>query len=147
MSTKAGATVKAAVAQTINDDGTASTNIVLYDTQGLQITAAQLNNTWPAAVALPTEVASDATPGPSAFVITNVVPPAISNVVAGAFVTQTIACVTPYVAGSGQNVDFTITIASGFTGQTAPISVDGGDLSIVSDPNNPGSFAVTTTEP
>lgn len=130
------AKVKAAIAETINDDGTRNINVSLFDTAGLQITG-----TWPTAVAQPTPTAADATPGPSAFVFTPVAPPTSNP--DGSFLAATVGCVQPVVQPPAQNVEVDVTIASGLVNQTAPVTEDAGTLSIVADPNAPGGFSTT----
>jgi hypothetical protein len=136
------------VTQTINNDGTASTNAIFQDSDGLPITAAQFNNLYPVGVALPTVTAGDSTPGPSAFKVVAVTPPTASTAVPGAFVVATTSAVTPPSVppptGWGQAVDFTCSIASGLVGQSTTQSVDAGTLSVVSNSNNPAAFTVST---
>lgn len=133
---------RATVDQRIMDDGTASTNVTLKDTAGLPIKTLQA---WPSQVAQPTETASDATPGPSAFVVTPVTPPTLNS--DGSFKVATISCVRPVAQPPAQGVDFTVEIASGLVGQTAALDEDAGTLSIVGDPNQPGGFSVAIAEP
>ena len=134
------------VTQTINNDGTASTNAIFQDSDGLPITAAQFNNLYPVGVALPTVTAGDSTPGPSAFKVVAVTHPTASTAVPGAFVVATTSAVTPPSVppptGWGQAVDFTCSIASGLVGQSTTQSVDAGTLSVVSNSNNPAAFTV-----
>jgi hypothetical protein len=133
---------------TVNDDGTVSLNITFTDTEGLPITTF---TTWPAPVAPPTVAFSDASPGPSAFTYTAASTPAASTTVSGAFVAGSIAPVapapSPLPSGWGQNVDVQITVPSGLTGQTAPLTVDAGTLSVTADSSKPSGFAVTLSEP
>lgn len=137
-----------AAAITENDDGTSSLNVGFTDTEGLPITSLTV---WPTAVALPTAAFSDATPGPSALIYTPAATPTVSTAVAGAFVVGSIVPVqpapNPLPAGWGQNVDVQVSIASGLTNQTAPITDDAGTITVVADPNNPASFTVSVTEP
>ena len=140
------AIAKLAVSQVIQDDGSASTVVVLNDIGGLPIVSL---TSWPSAVANPTETSSDQTPGPSAFAITPVapvpyVPTGTNPAIPGGFLVATITCIQPVVQPPAQNVDFTVSIASGLVGQTAPISEDAGTLSIVGDPTAPGGFSVDT---
>jgi len=133
---------KVAAALNINDDGTATVSVSLTDADGLPETSL---TTWPPAVATPTVASSDATPGPSAFVITPSAAPV--SLGGGAFSIAAIACVQPVVQPPAQNVDFQVTVASGLAGQTSPVSEDAGTLSIVADPNAIGGFAAVITEP
>jgi hypothetical protein len=126
----------------IADDGTASCNVNLTDADGLPITTL---TTWPAGVAQPSVAASDAAPGPSAFLVTPVTPPTSNG--SGGFTVAKIACVQPVVQPPAQNVDFQVSIASGLTGQTAPVTEDAGTLSIVADASAPGGFAAAISEP
>jgi hypothetical protein len=133
---------------TINDDGTASLNILFADPEGLDITTL---TTWPSAVAFPTVAPSDGTPGPSAYSYAPASSPAPSTEVAGAFVAGTISVVappsTPPPSGWGQSVDFQISIASGLTNQTAPITEDAGTLSVTADASKPAGFSAVIAEP
>jgi hypothetical protein len=133
---------KATAALNILDDGTATVTISFNDADGLPITTL---TTYPTAVALPTVTSSDQTPGPSAFTITPAATPTVNA--AGGFAVASIACVVPVVQPAAQNVDFTVTIASGLTGQTAPIAADAGTLSIVADASQPSGFAPVISEP
>ena len=114
----------------IVDDGQAlATKVTLLDQEGLRITS---YTAWPSQVALPTEVASDATPGPSSFNVTAMNPPTLNA--DGSFTVQSVAPVTPppvpLPAGWGQGVNFQVGIDSGLTGQTAPITEDAGTFNI-----------------
>jgi hypothetical protein len=129
------------VAVTLNDDGTNAVNYTLTDTDGLPITASQLNGVWPTALTAGYTFA-DATPGPSAFLFTPVNPPTASTAVSGAFVVGNVTAVQPIVAGSGQGIDSTATLAGIASGT---VSEDGGTWTIVSDPNAPGGFSVAVT--
>lgn len=141
------ATKKAAaalsIAVTLQDDGSNLVSVIFSDADGLPITAAQLNGTWPAAIALLALVFADATPGPSAFLYTPLAVPVASTAVAGAFDVGSVTAVAPYVAGSGQAVDSTASIASGLP--NAPVSEDAGTWTIVSDPAAPGGFSTVVT--
>lgn len=133
---------------TENSDGTASLNVSFNDPDGLPITTL---TAWPPAVAFPTGAFSDVTPGPSALVFTASTAPVVSTAVPGAFVAASIVPVSPapspLPAGWGQNVDLQVTIASGLTGQTAPLTEDAGTITVVADASKPSGFAVTVTEP
>jgi|SRR5580658_1962670 hypothetical protein len=131
------------VSVTLQDDGSNLISITFTDVDGLPITATQLNGVYPAAIAVPSVVFSDATPGPSAFLYTPLATPAVSTAVAGAFDIGSVTAVQPVVAGSGQGVDSTATIASGLP--NAPVSEDAGTWTIVSDPNAPGGFSTVVT--
>jgi hypothetical protein len=133
---------KVAPALNINDDGTATASVTFTDADGLPETSL---TTYPPAVAAATVAASDATPGPSAFTVTPINPPA--SLGGGAFSVATISCVQPVAQPPAQGVDFQVSIASGLAGQTAPVSEDAGTLSIVADPNAIGGFAAVVTEP
>ena len=131
---------KASAVITIQDDGTLNVNVSFTDVDGLPITGL---TAWPAAVALPTLAFSDATPGPSAFSYAAASAPAASTDVSNAFVVGVIGCVQPPVPGSGQGVDTTLTIASGLTNQSAPVSVDAGTLTMTADASAPGGVVVS----
>ena len=135
MATKAQA-IGASVSQTINDDGSRNVNVQLQDTDGLNISSL---TTWPTTLAQPTPAAADATPGPSAFSFAPVTPPTVNS--DGSFLAATVTCVQPVVEPPAQNVDITVTIASGLVGQTAPVTEDAGTLSIVADANAVGGFS------
>ena len=127
--------VGATLSNTINDDGSRNVNVQLQDADGLQITSLTV---WPAALAQPVAAAADATPGPSAFAFAAVTPPTANP--DGSFLVATVTCVQPVVQPPAQNVDVTVSIASGLVNQTAPVSADAGTLSIVADANAPGGF-------
>jgi hypothetical protein len=133
---------KVVAALNINDDGTATASVSFTDADGLPETSL---TTYPPAVAAAAVTASDATPGPSAFVVAPINPPV--SLGGGEFSVATISCVQPVVQPPAQGVDFQISIASGLVGQTAPVSEDAGTLSIVADPNAIGGFAAVITEP
>lgn len=133
----------ASVAVTLQDDGSNLISVTFTDADDLPVTAAQLNGVWPAAVAIPTFVFADATPGPSAFLYTPLAAPAVSTAVAGAFDIGSVTAVQPVVAGSGQGVDSTLGIASGIG--SAAYSTDGGTWTITSDPNALGGATVVVT--
>jgi hypothetical protein len=125
---------KAAVALTINDDGTATLAATFFDQYGAPITGLTAP---PPGVTL-VFASSDQTPGPSAFVIT----PDPSGLFAK------VAPVQPPADPNNlaQNVDFTVT-ATGLAGATGPVSSDGGTLSIVADASKPGGVAAVLSEP
>jgi hypothetical protein len=125
------------------DDGTNLVSIFLQDTDGLQVLASQLNNTWPSTLAVPTFVFADATPGPSAYAYAGLATPTPSTVVPGAFDIGSVTAVQPIVAGSGQGVDSTLGIATGLP--TAPYTTDGGTWTLTSDPNAVGGATVDVT--
>jgi hypothetical protein len=138
---------KLAASITENDDGTASLNIGFVDTDGLPITTL---TAWPTAVALATAAFSDATPGPSSLGFTQSASPVASTAVPGSFVAGTIVpaqAPSPLPPGWGQNVDVQVTIASGLTNQTAPITMDAGTISVTADSTVPAGFSVSVTEP
>ena len=119
---------------TINDDGTATITLTFTDEDGVPITGL---TALPAGVSAPTFASSDQTPGPSAFIVT--ADPS------GLFATVT--AVQPPVQPLAQNVDFTVTIAAGLIGQTAPITDDAGTLSLQANASMPSGFAVVTSTP
>jgi hypothetical protein len=135
--------VGASIAVTLADDGSNVVSVTFTDTDGLPVTAAQLNNTWPSAVALPALTFADGTPGPSAFNPVAISPPTVSTADAGGFDVFSVTAVQPIVAGSGQGVDATLGIASGL-GSSA-FSTDAGTWTITSDPNALGGVAVVVT--
>jgi hypothetical protein len=135
--------VGASIAVTLADDGSNIVSVTFVDTDGLPVTAAQLNGTWPASVALPTLVFADGAPGPSAFAPVAISPPAVSTADAGGFDVFSVTAVQPIVAGSGQGVDATLGIASGLG--SAPFSADAGTWTITSDPNALGGATVVVT--
>lgn len=133
----------ASVAVTLLDDGSDLISVSFTDNDGVPVTAAQLNGTWPAAVAIPTFTFADATPGPSAFAYNPQPLPTVSTKVPGAFDIGNVVAMQPVVAGSGQAIDSTLTIASGLP--TAPYAADGGTWTITSDPNALGGASVVVT--
>jgi len=142
MAKRAGVNATLAVA----DDGTLSVKVAITDADGLDITTL---TAWPPAVALPTATLSDANPGPSSGAFTqNPTPPVQSD---GSFLVGSIAIVAPPSvpppAGWGQNVDVQVTIASGLTGQTAPVSEDAGTYSTIADANKPSGFVPVISNP
>jgi hypothetical protein len=134
---------KATATLNVLDDGTASISLNFTDVDGLPITGL---TAYPSQLAQPTFASSDQTPGPSAFLITPSALPS-SNAVTGGLTVASVSCVAPVVQPPAANVDFTVTIASGFTNQTAPLVMDAGDLSIVADPSALGGFAAVTSTP
>lgn len=131
---------------TVNDDGTLNLNIPFTDTEGLPINTL---TAWPANVALPSVIFSDASPGPSSLVFTPAAVPAPSTAVPGAFVAGVIAPVvpppSPLPPGWGQNVDAAVTIDGGLTGQAGPITEDAGTITITADASKPSGFSASVT--
>ena len=82
---------------------------------------------WPAGVSAPVVSASDSTPGPSSFNVGTPVQTATGfTVLAGV--------VQPPPTPLHTGVTFTLTVDSGFTGQTAPIAVVTQAVDVVAGP-------------
>ena len=131
----------------VNDDGSLSVNVELTDADGLPITTLPA---WPAAVALPTAVFSDASPGPSSGVFTPAATPTLSTVEPGAFVVGAITAApapNPLPVGWGQDVDVQVSIASGLANQSAPIAEDAGTFSWQADSSKPSGFSAELSTP
>jgi len=127
---------KLSASLTIADDGSKNLNVMLNDTAGLPI---KTYSSWPAQVAQPIGGAGDSDPGPSAFVFSPIQPPTLNP--DGSFVVANVTCAQPVKQPPAENVDITVTIPSGLTGQTEPITEDAGTLSIIADENAPGGFS------
>jgi hypothetical protein len=112
----------------LNDNGTATATLTFEDADGVVVPA-------PVGLTPPAWAASDATPGPSALVLT----PSADGL------SCAIAPVQPPVQPLATGLTVSATVASGLAGQTSPITETSQGIDIVAGPA--ASFAIGLSEP